>query len=476
MADVRVTDAADRAPRLAGMPRSTAAAVALVVLAAIVGVALLERRTDEAVTVRKPSVAVLPLQNMSAEPANEYFSDGMTEEITSKLSRITTLEVAARTSAARFKGTKQDVKEVGRELGVRYVLEGSVRKDGDRVRINVQLVDTASGFHLWGDDFDGELKDVFAVQERTALKIADALQLNLTPQEHRAVTRSYTRNAAAYDAYLRGYALSQNFDNPEQLEAARAYFERALSAEADYAPALAEIAHVEAWYYRNIGPDPARLQRAEQLAGRALALDPQLAVAHSALGQVYGDRYDYHRAESKFREALALQPDLPREWMLLAWSLTYQQPPRPEEAERAAREAIGLQPNLASAYYQLGRALTLQSRWSEAQAAFDYSRKLDPAFQAPLLGMAQVYLGQGQYAEAEAQIRRLLERRDSQVGRVLLAQVLAARGNATGALDSIERALRDGYADYTFLESSEYLASIRSTPRYHQLLRRYGGR
>jgi eukaryotic-like serine/threonine-protein kinase len=450
------------------------ALVAIVALAVVIGMAVLGRGTNGPPLPAKPSIAVLPLQNMSPDAANEYFSDGMTEEITSKLSRIAALEVAARTSVARFKGTQQDVKDIGRELGVRYVLEGSVRKQSDRVRVTVQLIDTTSGFHLWSDDFDGGLEDVFAVQEQTALKIAEALELNLTPQEQRAVRRSYTRNVAAYDAYLRGHALSQNFDNPAQLEAARQYFDRALAAEADYAPALAEISHIEGWYHRNIAPDPARLRRAETLARRALELDPQLAVAHSALGQVYGFGYDYLRAETKFRDALALEPDLPREWMFLAWSLTYQQPPRPEEAERAARESIRLQPSLASAYYQLGRALMLQRRWTESIAAFEYSLKLNPSFQAPLIGIAQVQLGQGLQAEAERQITLFLERRESSVGRVVLAQILAARGDSAGALAAIERALSDGYADFATLDSSEHLASLRSDARYQQLLRKYG--
>jgi len=141
----------------------------------------------------KPSVAVLPFQNLSGDRQNEYFSDGTTEEIITKLSKIKDLEVASRTTVARFKGTQEDVKEIGRTLGVRYLLEGSVRKAGNRVRITAQLIDCSTGFHLWAEDFDRDLNDVFGVQEETAVKIAEALNVRLTPQEQQAVLHRYTR-------------------------------------------------------------------------------------------------------------------------------------------------------------------------------------------------------------------------------------------------------------------------------------------
>jgi len=156
------------------------------------------------------SIAVLPFENLSPDPENEYFSEGMTEELVGKLSRIQNLQVASRTSAARFRGTNKDIKEIGEELGVQYVLEGSVRKAGDRVRITSQLVDASTGFQLWSDDFDGELKDVFVVQEETALKIAEALDLHLSPQDAENIHRRYTENSQAYDAYLRGWALVES--------------------------------------------------------------------------------------------------------------------------------------------------------------------------------------------------------------------------------------------------------------------------
>ncbi|MCH7985462.1 MAG: protein kinase [Acidobacteria bacterium] len=420
----------------------------------------------------KPSLAVLPFENLSPDPENEYFSDGMTEEITSKLSRIQNLQVAARTSAARFKGSDKDIKEIGTELGVRYVLEGSVRKAGNRVRITAQLIDTASGFNLWAEDFEGELKDVFAVQEETALKIAEALNLRLSPQEQQAVQRRYTDNPEAYDAYLRGQALVEYFSIPEKLEAARRHFEQALQLDPDYALALAGLATVDAEYNRNIDPDPARLQRAEELAQRALTLEPQLARAHIALGQVYGNRYDYVRAAEQMREATQLEPDNPYAWDFLSWALGYQQPPDARGAEEAAREALRLQPNFPGAYYHLGRALLHRQRYEEAIGAFKHSLELSPDFNTGSYGLAQVYLAQEAYDRALAEWNKSGGLRKSAIGFALLGSIYAAQGKKENALAELKKALAAGYRDFAYLDASPYFDSLRSDPRFQSLLRR----
>lgn len=419
----------------------------------------------------KPSVAVLPFQNLSADAGNEYFSDGMTDEIISKLSRIQGLQVASRTSMARFKGTKKDIKEIGKELGVRYLLEGSVRKAENRVRITAQLIDTSSGFHLWAEDFERDLKDVFAVQEETALKIAQALNLRLTPQEQQAVRRRYTDNPKAYDAYLRGRALVEYFDIPEKLEAARGYFEQALNSDPNYPLALAGLSHVEGQYYRNLDASQDRLRRSEQLARRALALDPQLVDAHLAIGRAYANRYDYAGAAEKFREATRLEPDNPYAWDYLSWALAYQQPPDAAGAEKAARESVRLQPTLFAAYYHLGRALFLQRRYQEAAAAFEHARTLYPAFTAPHLGLAQVYLAQKNYDRALAELTQLTRR--TPVILIQFSSVYAARGEKEKALAELEKALAGGYRDFAALDSNPYLASLHSDPRFQQLLSRY---
>ena len=452
-----------------------AGALILIALLAAIGFRRLSSVTPGPPTTAaaKPSVAVLPLQNMSADPGNDYFSDGMTEEIISKLSRIKGLEVTSRTSVARYKGTQKDIKEIGRELGVRYLLEGSVRKAGDRVRITAQLIDSTNGFHVWAQDFDRELKDVFAVQEETALEIAEALNLSLTPQEQQAVRRRYTENPQAHDAYLRGSALVQDLEDPVKLEAARHHFEQALQQDPEYAPALAGLSLVEATYYRNVAADEARLLNAEGFARRALAVDSKLPVALLAYGLIRGHRYDYAGAVAQFREAVRLEPDSDENWRSLAWALTYVQPPEPVEAEKCAREAIRIQPSQPASHYQLGRALTLQKRYPDALAAFRYALELNASYRAPHLGFGQIYLAQGKYDLALAELRLAERTGISPVVVVQRASVYAAKGDKEKALSELTRALAADYHDFAYLDSSPYLASLRSDPRYQELIKRY---
>jgi tetratricopeptide (TPR) repeat protein len=183
----------------------------------------------------------------------------------------------------------------------------------NQVRINAQLIDASTGFQVWADDFTGELKDVFALQEQTALKIAVALNLKLSPSEERAVEHRYTQNQQAYDAYLRGEALLGYQDLRDKLEGARQAFEEALKSDPQYPLALTGLSKVEANYYRNVdSSNSEHLQRADQLARQALAIDPQLAEAHVALGYVYRDEYDYRRAAEEFQKAVTIRPGLPR--------------------------------------------------------------------------------------------------------------------------------------------------------------------
>ena len=422
----------------------------------------------------KPSIAVLPLQNLSGDPANDYFSDGMTEEISTKLSHIQELKVASHSFVARFKGTQKDPQDIGRELQVRYLLVGSVRKAGNQVRISVQLIDSSTGFQVWADDFVGDLKDVFAVQEQTALKIAGALNLRLSPQEEKAVEHRYTQNPEAYDAYLRGRPLTQYFDRPEKLEAARRHFERALQSDPNYPLALSGLAWVQAQYYRNLDTNESRLRRAEEFAQRALAIDPQLADAHVALGLVYGNRYEYARAAGEFRKAVSLETENAVAWDDLSWALAYQQPPDPFEAERAAHESIRLQPSSMSTYYHLGRALILQGRYGDATAAFNQAKELSPTSSTADFGLAQVFLAEKEYDRAVAILSKQPQAtlRTPIVGFVL-ASAYAGRGDKEKALSELVKALAGGYRDFAAIDASPYFSSLRSDPRFEQLIGRY---
>jgi serine/threonine protein kinase/Flp pilus assembly protein TadD len=419
----------------------------------------------------KPSVAVIPLQNLSTDADSVYFSDGMTDEITTKLSKIKGIDVAPRSTAAAVKGADQNAAELGRQLGVRYLLEGTVRKSGDQVRINVHLIDSTTGFQVWADDFTGQMKDVFSLQEQTALKIAQALNLNLSPQETKAIQRRYTQNPQAYEAYLAGKGLLE-VETPERFEAARTNFEQALKLDSNYAPAMAGLSHVESLYYRDLATDPSHLQKAEEYARRAVAIDPNLAEAHVALGQTYGLKYDYAAAAAELREAIRLEPDNSLAWDLLSWALAYEQPPDAAEAEKAAREAIRLQPASAASQYHLGRALIFQGRYDEAAAAFRRAKEIGSNTYESL-GMSQLALAQGNYDQAISYLMNSGVVSKTAMDQYWLSTAYAGKGDKEKALAALQNAFKLGFGDIGALDASPYFASLRDDPRYRQLVQQY---
>jgi len=419
----------------------------------------------------KPSVAVLPLQNLSTDADSVYFSDGMTDEITTKLSKIQGINVAPRSSAAAVKNPNQDAADLGRQLGVRYLLEGTVRKSGDQVRINVHLIDSTTGFQVWADDFTGQMKDVFSLQEQTALKIAQALNLNLSPQEKKAVEQRYTQNPEAYQAFLVGRGLLE-VETAERFEEARKSFEQALKLDPNYALALAGLSHVESLYYRDLDSNPVHLKLAEEYARRAIAADPNLAEAHVALGQTYGLKYDYAASATELREAIRLEPDNYLAWDLLSWALGYEEPPDAGEAEKAAREAIRLQPSSAASQYHLGRAFIFQGRYPEAEAAFHVAGQVgDKTYED--MGMTQLALAQGNWAQAISFGSKLGSEHKTALAYYWMTAAYAGKGDKEKALASLQESFKLGFGDFAALDASPYFASLREDPRYKQLVLQY---
>jgi eukaryotic-like serine/threonine-protein kinase len=424
-----------------------------------------------AVLAVKPSVAVLPLQNLSTDADSVYFSDGMTDEITTKLSKIQGINVAPRSSAAAVKNPNQNAADLGRQLGVRYLLEGTVRKSGDQVRINVHLIDSTTGFQVWADDFTGQMKDVFSLQEQTALKIAQALNLNLSPQEKKAVERRYTQNPEAYQAFLVGRGLLE-VETAERFEEARTSFEQALKLDPNYALALAGLSHVESLYYRDLDSNPVHLKLAEEYARRAIAADPNLAEAHVALGQTYGLKYDYAASATELREAIRLEPDNYLAWDLLSWALGYEEPPDAGEAEKAAREAIRLQPSSAASQYHLGRAFIFQGRYPEAEAAFHVAGQVgDKTYED--MGMTQLALAQGNWAQAISFGSKLGSEHKTALAYYWMTAAYAGKGDKEKALASLQESFKLGFGDFAALDASPYFASLRDDPRYKQLVQQY---
>jgi serine/threonine protein kinase/Tfp pilus assembly protein PilF len=419
----------------------------------------------------KPSIAVLPLQNLSSDPDGAYFADGMTDEITTKLSKIQGVNVASHSAVTTLKNAQADAADTGRRLGVRYLIEGSVRRSGDQMRINVHLVDSTTGFDSWAEDFTGTTKDVFSLQEQTALKIAQALDLKLSPQEKQVLSRRYTQDPRAYEAYIVGRALAEHDSQPDKLEAARSHFEQALKLDPDYAPALAGLAQVEGYYYRNVDSQPFHLERADQLAQRAVAAAPDLVEARIALAYAQGWKYEYAKAAEILREAVRLDPENSHAWDSLAWVLAYEQPPEAVEAEKAAREAIRLEPALPVAHYHLGRALLLQGRYEEASKAVERAADLGDTSYGDL-GQAQVYLAQGKYDAAVDRLTKNGEPKEA-INSYFLSAAYAGKGDKEKALATLQRTLNFGYRDFAAIQASPYFASLRADPRFRELIRRY---
>ena len=315
------------------------------------------------------------------------------------------------------------------------------------------------------------MKGVFALQDQTAIKIADALNLHLSPQEQQGIERQYTKNPAAYEAFLQGRALLVYEDQPEKLALAEKHFEDALKLDPNYALALAGLSHVEGFTYRDINSAPIHLERSEQFANRALSIDPQLPEAHIAPGRVYGNKFDYAHAADQFREATRLEPQNVMAWDLLSWALGYRQPPDAVAAENAAREALRLEPSRFMGEYHLGRALLLQGRTAEAKAAFERAKQLSPESSTPDLGLAQLYMSEG---HADRAIAILAKQNLPATNNLFwLASAYSANGDKEKAIATLGKALSAGFTDFPAIENSPYLAKLRDDPKFRELLARY---
>src|SRR2546430_566256 len=257
------------------------------------------------------SIAVLPFENLSDDKENAYFADGVQDDILTNLSKIGDLKVISRTSVMPYRGGKHNVRDIGKTLGVANILEGSVRRSGNKVRLNVQLIDATNDQHLWAEDYDGDLSDVFKIQTDLATKIASALQAKLSPIEKEQMTHKPTENSDAYLAFVQAHNLNVSFEDYSRLQEGEQMYERAVSLDPKFALALARYSQLESWIYHTYDPTLARKQKAVDLAERALKLEPSLPEGHLARGfaYYYGDR----NYEAALNELAIAQRGLPNE-------------------------------------------------------------------------------------------------------------------------------------------------------------------
>jgi TolB-like protein len=323
---------------------------------------------------------VLPFENRSEDKANAYLADGIQDEILTRLSKIADLKVIARTSTQHYKSAPENLPEIAKQLGVAHILEGSVQKSGDAVRVNVQLIKAANSSHLWADTFDHKLTDIFAVESEVAKAIADQLQVHLSSHEEQVIAAKPTDNPEAYDAYLRGraFAAGSRFDK-SAVESAIQSYQEAVKLDATFALAWARLSCAQSGsYWLGFDPRPARLAAAKDAADRALALDPNLPETHLALGyyRYYGQR-DFTGGLAEFQQA---EKGLPNNVDVIeAIGLIQRRLGHWDEAIVALRRAIELNPRNINAYNNLALTYTALRRFPKALATVDSALALEPA-------------------------------------------------------------------------------------------------
>jgi adenylate cyclase len=355
----------------------------------------------------KPSIAVLPFVNMSSDPEQEYFSDGMTEDLITDLSKLSGLFVSSRYSVFTYKGKAVKVQEVSRELGVRYVLEGSVRKVGNRILTTVQLVDATTGGHVWAERYDRSLQDLYALQEEVRHKIVAHLALRLTEEEQEQLQRAYTPHPEAYDCTLRAWAYLYRF-TPDANEQARQVCEQAIALDPAYGVAYTVLGwtYFMEWFLQ-WNEDPQTLERAFALAQKAITLDDSLPPAHELLGQVYLWKNKHEQAIAEVKRAIAHGPNWFSSYASLGRFLNYAG--RPEEAIGFAERARRFSPR--TPIYDLpvfGQAYYLTGQYEEAITALKKVLALYPNQIDAHLGLAASYSESGQEAEAQAEVAEVL--------------------------------------------------------------------
>jgi adenylate cyclase len=351
-----------------------------------------------------PSIAVLPFVNMSADPQQEYFSDGLTEEIITALSKTPKLFVIARNSSSVYKGKAVNVQQVSRELGVKYVLEGSVRSSGNQLRITAQLIDATTGSHLWAERYDRELKDIFALQDEITMKILTSLQVSLADGEMGRTQAKGTNNLDAYLLFLQGQGEARRM-NKDGNFLSRQMAQQAIALDPKYALAYSLLANsYMAEVVLGISEDPRlSLKKAMELVQKAIALDNSLALPHGLLGWIYTLMLQHDKGIAECEQAVKLEPNSALAYFRLNLALRFAG--RPKEAITMCKEAIRLDPIPVSIYYQsLTNSYCLTGQYEEAIAAGKKATSLGPnnVVAHAFLAVAYVLYGREEEARIEA--------------------------------------------------------------------------
>jgi TolB-like protein/Tfp pilus assembly protein PilF len=448
------------------------------------------------------SIAVLPFSDMSSAKAQEYFSDGLAEQLINDLAKIPGLKVVGRSSAFQFKGKNEDLRSVGRVLGVANILEGSVRKEGSRVRITVSLTKVDDGFQLWTETYDREINHIFAAQDEIARAVTEALQVKLlSPNSPESSPGSRSANPEAYQAYLQGQYFIARGQDKRDLDTALSFANQAIKLDANCASAWAQRSGVLRTM-ANVALIENRegFRRARESAERAIALDPNLAAGYLAMAmlQINHD-WDWERAEVSLKTAGMLEPgsaDVLGDRAYLARTLG-----RVDQAIELYKQAIALDPLRGNFHLALGYELYFVGRYEEAQAALQRAQELNSQLSSLHLTRGQILFSEGRQQEALAEMENetgdweklsgealayfALGRREESDGALKkliaghqndcayqIAEVYAYRGETDKAFEWLDRAYRQRDPGTPELKTNPLMRSPRPDPRYAQLLKK----
>jgi len=423
----------------------------------------------------QPSIAVLAFEDMSPAKDQEYFCDGISEEIINDLAQVGGLRVAARTSSFAYKGKREDIRNIGRKLGVRSVLEGSVRKTDSRLRITTQLIDVADGHHLWTEQYDRELEDVFAIQEEIAHNIARALKIKLSKREKKTIEEPPTRSIKAYDFYLRGRQFFYRHKR-KYMQHAIDMFSRAIEQDSSYARAYAGRADCHSFLYWYFGGSAADLKQAEKDSETALRLNSKLSEAHAARGLALSLSSKFEEAEREFGTAIELNPELFETYYFYARACFVQG--KYEQAKNLYIEASRVNPSdfqspalLAFLYKTMGQEEKMAPILHEALNKVEQHLALNPADSRAIYLGADVLIRLGQKQKAMEWVKRLAAtERDEPHFLYGIACLYSLIGKAEEAVFYLARSVEFGFAHRQYLEKDSDFDPIREHPSYKALI------
>jgi len=462
-----------------GLKKMLIPSLAIVALAILVVIIwqVIPRKETVPLDSGKPSIAVLPFADLSPQKDQEYFCDGMAEALLNALTNIKDLRVAARTSAFSFKDKEQDIREIGEKLNVQTVLEGSVRKADEQLRISVQLINIADGFQLWSKQYDRKIDDVFAIQDEIAQNIVQALRVELSEEEKHILEKSATKDVQAYDFYIRGRKYFQQM-HCRSLKYAIEMFSQAIKKDPEYALAYAGLADSYAHYYMYCDRNKENLDQALISSQKALELDPELAEAHVSRGLAISQNLEYEEAEKEFETAIRLNPKLFDAYYLYGRTLRVQG--KHKQAARLFEQASQVRPEdfqaptfLVAAYEDLNLEKEALEANLRAAEVFRKHLELNPDDSRALTLGAFALLKSDDEKTAVEWMERSVSLDPEETSVLYNAACLySLMGRIEEALDYFEKAIDSGYSSKEWIENDSDLDPIRNHPRFKQIMKK----